>query len=140
MSNHDAHRGLSDTARLRLVSNDPMEDTQVLDVATRRGRQAEAYAQHCVPLKARAWPQIPPANPNDIDLVMTTGDVQHRQRQAYNMHAQGCVIDEGHRILVKLRERRSASTVGERRPTDSEQGIAARQAVIDFINEGSMHI
>lgn len=46
MSEHDAHRALTDTARLRALP-DPLEDTQRMPVDARRGRMVEAYSMHC---------------------------------------------------------------------------------------------
>jgi hypothetical protein len=43
MSEHDAHRALTDTARMRgLPERDPLEDTQRMPVADRRLRAGEA--------------------------------------------------------------------------------------------------
>lgn len=45
MSEHDAHRALTDTARLRMLP-DPLEDTQPMPVVERRQRQDQALMQH----------------------------------------------------------------------------------------------
>jgi hypothetical protein len=45
MSEHDANRMMLDTARLRII-DDPLEQTQRMPVADRRGRQHEGRMMH----------------------------------------------------------------------------------------------
>lgn len=106
-----AHQALTDTARLRLLPSDGLEDTQRMSVVDRRLRQQEACVMRC------GW---------------TDQDV----RDAHACDARACVIDEGHKLLAKLRERRRPATVGQRAPADDSVDNA-RQAVVDFINQGS---
>ena len=47
MSEHDANKALTDTARLRILP-DPLEQTQRMPIVDRRRRQAEAVTiRHC---------------------------------------------------------------------------------------------
>jgi hypothetical protein len=57
MSEHDAHAALTATARLRVLrlESDDMEATQVLPVAVRRSRQAEARTMRA----DTSWPVKP---------------------------------------------------------------------------------
>lgn len=57
-----------------------------------------------------------------------------RQREAtLQSMAHGWVLDEGHKLLAKLRERRRPRTVGQRQPGTPQSDT--RQAVVDFLNQ-----
>lgn len=122
MSEHDANRGLrlvvdNSDARKGVIydgaaERDALEDTQPMPICHRRMRQREGAAQHALP-----------SHPEPL------------------RETQGCVIDESHKLLAKLRERRKPATVGERQPLPStaHHRELDRQAVIDFLFQGSEH-
>lgn len=77
-------------------------------------------------------------DPLEDTQPLPVAERRQAQEQGREMH-QACVVDEGHKLLAKLRERRKAATVGERAPQPDGSVDSARQYVVDFINEGSKH-
>ena len=79
MSEHDAHRALTDTARLRMLP-DPLEDTQRMDVADRRKRQEQALMQHyCLLDTDQPRERRKPATVGERQRLASTDPEGHRQ-------------------------------------------------------------
>ncbi len=112
MSEHDAHRALTHTARLRGLA---------------LGLEIERY----VDIHGNTTTYLPVQR-------MTYGDIEHRKTEARLQHQVKWPLDL--RGAYGPRERRKPSTVGERQRLASSDPDGHRQAIVDFISEGSKHV